>query len=714
MPIRVILRDFVARGLVPAGRTTKVSGDTLWQFIVSELPEALRDFGASLRAEMLNKGGLLLLDGLDEVPEADLRRAQVKATVEQFAAVFPRVRILVTSRTYAYQKQDWKLNSFAEATLAPFGAAQIRHFVERWYAYVGQARGLSAGASQGRAVLLNKAIDHNPRLNELATRPLLLTLMASLHAWRGGTLPEQREELYADSVELLLDQWERQKVEPRPDGTYDIVEPSLAEWLRIDQKPMRQMLNQLAFEAHRNQPNLVGTADITQDILLSQLMHLNLNPDARPARLIEYLRDRAGLLEPRGVKVYAFPHRTFQEYLAACHLTDFDFPDELADILQAEPNRWREVALLAGAKAARGTASAAWSLAEALCFRDAPQEQVEDTSGYWGALLAAQVLIENKSLERVSERNRLKLGRIQAWLVSTLKHGALFPVDRAQAGDALAIVSDPRFRAEAWYLPDEPLLGFVEIPEGPFLMGSDRKQDPQARDEEMPGHDVHLPRYYIGRYPVTVAQFQVFMAENGHTQTSETNQRAFLNHPVVNVNWYEALNYCKWLNGRLRAWSEMPEPLAMFLRQKGWIITLPSEAEWEKAARSEDGRIYPWGNEPNPNRANYDATGINMTSTVGCFPGGTSPWGVEDLSGNVWEWTRSLWGRNWEKPDYRYPYKPNDGRERLEAPDRIRRVLRGGAFDFLHWYMRCTYRRWNLPNYWVRDIGFRVVVRPAS
>jgi sulfatase-modifying factor enzyme 1 len=367
--------------------------------------------------------------------------------------------------------------------------------------------------------------------------------MASLHAWRGGTLPEQREELYADAVELLLDQWERQKVQPRPDGTYFIVEPSLAEWLQVDHKAMRQMLDQLAFEAHRDQSNLVGTADITQDTLVCQLMRLNLNPDARPARLLEYLRDRAGVLEPRGEGVYAFPHRTFQEYLAACYLTDIGFPDELADLLRAEPNRWREVVLLASAKAARGTASAAWNLAEAVCFREAPQQPMQEMSGYWGALLAAQVLIENKSLEHVIERNRPKLERIRAWLTATLQHGTLPPVDRAQAGNALAIIGDPRFRLDAWYLPDEPLLGFVEIPAGSFLMGS-LPGDAHAAEEETPQHSVILPTYYMARYPVTVAQFRVIVEESGDQSRDEDRLRGLHNHPMGDVTWYEAVKYC--------------------------------------------------------------------------------------------------------------------------------------------------------------------------
>jgi hypothetical protein len=237
LPMRVILREFVARGLSPPGQSATARNDTLWQFIVAELPAALHDFAQPLRDTLLNAGGLLLLDGLDEVPDADQRRAHVKAAVEQFAATFSKVRILVTSRIYAYQRQDWKLRRFAEAVLAPFATAQIQHFVQRWYAYVGPLRGLSAAHAQGSAAQLTEIIRRNPRLYELATRPLLLTLMAWLHAWRGGSLPEQREELYADAVDLLLRQWEDQKVIRQPDGTYAVLQPSLREWLQVINRP---------------------------------------------------------------------------------------------------------------------------------------------------------------------------------------------------------------------------------------------------------------------------------------------------------------------------------------------------------------------------------------------------------------------------------------------------------------------------------------------
>ena len=657
-----------------------------------------------------------LLDGLDEVPEADQRRVQVKTAVEQFATLFPKVRMLVTSRTYAYQRQDWKLNRFAEGGLAPFSSAQIRAFVDRWYAHVGPARGLSVNDIQGQALLLNDAIRRNPRLSELAMRPLLLTLMASLHAWRQGRLPDQREELYADAVDLLLDQWENRKLRRKPDGTYEIIEPSLAEWLRVDHIAVRQALNQLAFEAHRDQPHLVGTADITQDTLVHALMKLNPDLDARPARLIEYLRDRAGLLEPRGVGIYAFPHRTFQEYLAACHLTERDdFPYNIADLLRADPNRWREVTLLAGAKAVRGAVAYAWLLTDVLCPEAPPNQRQADEAGYWGALLTAQVLTESRSLKStIAARNRPKVEHIQQWLTCILKHGALPPVDRAQAGDALAVIGDPRFRADAWHLPDEPLLGFVEIPAGPFRMGSDKRRDPEASDEEKPQHEVDLPRYFMARYPVTVAQFRAFVEDGGSRAEDEASLQGLPNHPVVDVTWHRALEYCAWLTERLREWPGTPEPLATLLRKDRWRVLLPSEAEWEKAARGSDGRIYPWGKEPDPNRANYDITGIDATSAVGCFPAGASPYGVEELSGNVWEWTRSLWGDDSLKPAYRYPYKPNDGRENLEAADNIPRVLRGGAFnDFSWWRVRCAFRVRGDPANSDGDVGFRVVVGPC-
>jgi formylglycine-generating enzyme required for sulfatase activity len=126
----------------------------------------------------------------------------------------------------------------------------------------------------------------------------------------------------------------------------------------------------------------------------------------------------------------------------------------------------------------------------------------------------------------------------------------------------------------------------------------------------------------------------------------------------------------------------------------------------------ESRRAYPWGEEAGTERANYGETGIGTTSAGGCFPDGRSPYGLEDLSGNVWEWTRSLWGEDWRKPTFTYPYDPSDGREDVNAGDDVLRVLRGGAFFDYPSGVRCAYRYWYLSHYRDSSLGFRVVVSP--
>jgi len=707
LPVRVVLRDFAARGLPPAGQPATVKH--LWDFIAAELKStALGDYERHLAQELLKQGGLLLLDGLDEVPEADRRREQIKQAVEDFAATFHHCRILVTSRTYAYQQQAWRLPGFTETVLAPFSQGQIRRFVDRWYAHIAQLRGLDADDAQGRAELLKRAIFGSDRLQALAERPLLLTLMVSLHAWRGGSLPERREELYADAVDLLLDWWESPKVVRDRDQVI-VQQPSLAEWLRVDRSKVRGLLDKLAYQAHDKQPDLVGTADVPEERLVGGMLNLSQNPDVRPKRLIEYLSQRAGLLLPRGVRVYTFPHRTFQEYLAACYLTDHDYPDRVAELARADPGRWREVVLLAGAKAARGTSFAVWSLVDALCYQDLAIEVEQNEDDAWGALLAGQALMESADLEWVSERNQVKVQRVQAHLVRVLEAGQLPAVERAAAGRALASLGDPRSGVGVDPATGLPDVVWCDVPAGSFLMGSDKGRDPKAYDDELPQHEVTLVAFSISRYPVTNAQYAAFVEDGGYTEKwrrcwTESGWRwkkdragpktyggvfNLRNHPVVGVTWYEAVAFCRWLTEQLHQSGEL---------RADEEITLPTESQWEKAARGVDGRIYPWGDDPDPNRANYGETGIGTTSAVGCFPGGASPYGVEDLSGNVWEWCRTKWERDYE--GYRDDNDP--GGEAL-------RVLRGGSFYRYQGSVRCACR-WDLPLDRYDPSGFRVVV----
>ncbi len=723
LPVRVVLRDFAARGLPPAGQAA--AARHLWEFIAAELKSAaLADYERPLARELLKQGGLLLLDGLDEVPEAERRREQIKQAVEDFGKAFPRCRVLVTSRTYAYQQQAWRLRGFVETVLAPFGAGQMRRFVDRWYAHIAQLRGLHADDAQGRAELLKRAIFGGDRLRALAERPLLLTLMSSLHAWRGGSLPDRREELYADTVDLLLDWWEQPKVVRDAQGQVTVQQPSLAEWLQVDRSKVRGLLEGLAYRAHESQPDVVGTADVPEGELLSGLMRLSRNPEVQnnPALLVSYLSQRAGLLLPRGVGVYTFPHRTFQEYLAACHLTNHDYPDKVAELARADPNRWREVVLLAGAKSARGSDFALWALVDALCYRDLPVGQGRPQRSHgilpqpepdaWGARLAGQALVESADLSQVSERNRDKVERVRTHLVRVLEAGQMAAVERVAAGCILAKLGDPRPGVGVGEdgLPD---IVWREVPASSFTMGS-LDNSLSLVGKETPQRQVDLATFRVSRYPVTNVQFAAFVRAGGYQKRQywtgagwEHKERDggigpralgdlfnLPNYPVVGVSWYEALAFCAWLTGQLRQGGELVGDEE---------ISLPSELQWEKAARGVDGRVYPWGNDADPERANYADTGIGATSAVGCFPGGASPHGAEDLSGNVWEWCRTKFQDSYD--DYR---DDND----LEGSDR--RVLWGGSFAYFARLVRCTYRNWNQPALRSAGLGFRLVLASPS
>ena len=240
--------------------------------------------------------------------------------------------------------------------------------------------------------------------------------------------------------------------------------------------------------------------------------------------------------------------------------------------------------------------------------------------------------------------------------------------------------------------PFEPEM--ILIPAGEFLMGSDPQQDEAAREREQPQHFVSLPDYYLARTPVTNAQYRAFVLATSHEApegwTHRTPPRGEEDCPVVHVSWYDARDYCQWL-------SEVT----------GRTYDLPSEAEWEKGARGTDGRLYPWGNQWDATRCHSSESALAKTTSVHAYPQGASPYGVLDMAGNVWEWTRSLWGVG-------YLYCPTDGRESLDAPRDVLRVLRGGAFNRGRGLMRCACRGGNKPSAQNGLLGFRVVVRPAS
>jgi eukaryotic-like serine/threonine-protein kinase len=249
----------------------------------------------------------------------------------------------------------------------------------------------------------------------------------------------------------------------------------------------------------------------------------------------------------------------------------------------------------------------------------------------------------------------------------------------------------------------------VYVPAGEFLMGS---VDPEAKTieeggrayPEIPQHIVYLDSYWIDKYEVTNAQYALCVeagvceppfAFSNYTYPKYYDNPEFGDYPVVWVSWYQAREYCEWAGRRL-----------------------PTEAEWEKAARGTDGQKYPWGEEPvDGTRANF--CDVNCTRThaylamddgypdtapVGSYPAGVSPYGAMDMSGNVWEWTSTL--------IYPYPYDPDDGRE---DPDSTwERVWRGGPWSNGIWWMRSSVRYRSVSEYKWYVLGIRCAASEGS
>ena len=426
----------------------------------------------------------------------------------------------------------------------------------------------------------------------------------------------------------------------------------------------------------------------------------------------------------------------------------------LRDRMKRDLIWWREVFLLA-AGASRSTPRNISDLVDGLVpHAPTPETLTPDKAAQLQA--AAQALAETGFIERV--RGEKEPGRfaatydkIQNGLLLALRSDrVLAATERALAGNSLAQLGEPR--REVMTVAD---MQFCLVHAGPFWMGS------EENDNEKPLHlnEALKDDYWMSRYPVTNAQFAEFIKAGGYQEARYWPEAIaekfwqngkfkgrydnafreqphdhgaplnFSNHPVVGITWYEALAFARWLNE--------------FCRNRNWLggnmsVQLPSEAEWEKAARggleiSPDfviaslcefsanklvsrqknlhfQRRYPWGDQAEPNFANCSETGIGATNAVGCFPGGASPYGCEEMSGNVWEWTRSLW----EASPYPADEKERAARENLGAPQDALRVLRGGSFFHDNSGVRCGSRGRNDPDDWGRGIGFRLSARPLS
>jgi formylglycine-generating enzyme required for sulfatase activity len=258
----------------------------------------------------------------------------------------------------------------------------------------------------------------------------------------------------------------------------------------------------------------------------------------------------------------------------------------------------------------------------------------------------------------------------------------------------------------------DQVMEFVEIPAGSFLMGS-HVGDPVADDDEKPQHELTLDSYWIGKTPVTNAQFRPFVEGDGYTNQDYWTEAGWQwkeeegivqprfwddtewngdDYPVVGISWFEAVAYARWVSA-----------------QTGEELRLPTEAEWEKAARGPEGLIWPWGNEWVAGRANSEDARIGKTTPVGSYPDGASPYGVLDMAGNVWEWTATKWRKD-------YPYTLEDEwTEAYLAGDAVR-MIRGGSWMDEQRHVRGANRNFSDydPHDRVRNNGLRLASHSLS
>lgn len=486
-----------------------------------------------------------------------------------------------------------------------------------------------------------------PNLLGLTANPFLLTLTIAIYN-RHGIIPKRKAELFAQFVAGLISQRGKLAVtRQRP-------------W--IDDTLQIRALTALAVYLNMEKHQTFATSDETLQIFRQacpQVQAEHLLVFAISANILQYSQE-----------VLRFGHQLFQEYFAA-----FRLDEALSQGVSAsqffsneewwKPTGWEEAAILL---VGMGVGiSDPWRVVKWL--------QAVQPILAWRCIVENNLALTHPIARRLMEpqfsQRTAPLARCR-WGIENRENDTRRGIGCRPDG-----------------LPD---IDWVIIPAGEFIMGSDKTTDPQASwSFEGPQHLENLPAYRIGRYPITYAQYRAFLlAEDGFANdrwwadfvrpSSKDPNESPLNYPVNNVSWYEAIAFCQWLSTCL-----------------GYEITLPTEAQWEKAARGTDGRFYPYGNRFDPTKANGQQAGIGQPCAVGLFPNGASPYGVMDMGGNVAEWCLSRIRSSYKKPE-------NTGPTGVKA-----RMVRGSHFRHAPKQMRCAYREYQFPEMPLSQLGFRIV-----
>lgn len=535
LPIPIVLRDFAA-GL--EDNTFKAVLEHLRMLCSDkEFDDAVMD---GMKQYLKAGQALVLFDGLDEVPND--KREIVRDALHDFMERYPYNRYIVTCRILSYANKAWQLREMdTTETFAPLNKYQIAHFVKSWYAIRANSTIITKEEAKKRIIELTERLTDEDLL-EMATNPMLLTVMTFVHN-STGTLPKEKARLYDQCVDWLMQRWKQEEFK------------TLFKEMKLrGEKDLYKILWEVAYEVHLQQADKRGAADISEDRLIA-IVKKHVNNDLGLAqKFCNYVEERAGLLLGRGIqgdwRVFSFPHRTFQEFLAGRYLLVNSFEDFAPKIAKKGVN-WREVMLLACGYLVyeQGDDVSVLKAIREILYVDPKTED-----DWWGIFLIFEMLLV-VGIDRAKETHLweqiYKLIVKRFWECIQNEQ----PIQRFQMGKLINIVGDPRQGVginEAIGLPD---IVWCYVPAGEFIMGSN-----EYSDDERPAHKVYLDDFYISRYLVTYAQYKVF--ENAPDFGDEVwwdgfpdpykrqkNYQSFqyANHPRENVTWYMAMAFCRWL-----------------------------------------------------------------------------------------------------------------------------------------------------------------------
>jgi formylglycine-generating enzyme required for sulfatase activity len=596
------------------------------------------------------------------------------------------VPIVVTCRENAFTDDLRDCLGWSVETLAPFDIDQVRQFVPAWYAELAEKTTLTTKTAQRYSKGLVELIESSRQLTEMAKTPLLLTMISLVIYYKGnllrdndslkgklprdndsleGKLPRDRSKLFGNILDLLLGRWDT--VQERGGQT-------LAEYIGMpnwDSERFLPMLDRLSYEAHRTAASEDRCGRLEEGVVHKKLIEFfkqarlsQVTAFEKTGRCLEYIQQRSGLLMPDGDESYVFAHLTLQEHCAGRYIV-LGSEDPARLVLEHRTDdRWREPIMLGLGLAPPADLD---DVLEALLKRKEARHCKPVERWYRDLILAAEIGADREwaylqTLPRIKvEEHQEQLSQGLAELLNDPQPPLPY-TDRVRAGFLLGDLGhDPRLLDPATGTsPDRRYWCPVEV--GTFWYGDDRPQrDDREKEAELSAEEreqrrlarlqqLHLDyAFQIARFPVTNGEYARFIEAKGYEQQEWWTENGWdwkgsrtepsywddsrynnLAQPVVGVTWWEAAAYCRWLTaqGHTQGWLPSTQE-----------IRLPTSLEWERAVRHTDQRPYPWGwEEPTPERANYNETGIGRPSPVGCFPAGGAVCGAQDLAGNVLEW----------------------------------------------------------------------------